>query len=100
MSLVCIDSTIFCWLILIGVSSTHFCWKSPKRFVPSPMKILLINSEYPPVGGGAGNASANIARLLVRRGHEVTTLTSRWDGLPVEETLDGVRIIRVSALRR
>ena len=28
------------------------------------MKILLINSEYPPIGGGAGNASANLARLL------------------------------------
>ena len=64
------------------------------------MKTLLINSEYPPVGGGAGNASANIARLLVQRSHEVTVLTSRWDGLPLEEIRDEVRIIRVSALRR
>ncbi|HUI88705.1 MAG TPA: glycosyltransferase family 4 protein [Anaerolineales bacterium] len=64
------------------------------------MKILLINSEYPPIGGGAGNASANIARLLVQRGCEVTVLTSHWDDLPYEETRDGVGIIRVRALRR
>jgi hypothetical protein len=24
------------------------------------MKILLLNSEFPPIGGGAGNASAKI----------------------------------------
>ncbi len=64
------------------------------------MKILLINSEYPPVGGGAGNASANIARLLVQLGNEVLLLTSRYAHLPVDEVQAGVRIHRVRALRR
>jgi len=64
------------------------------------MKILLINSEYPPIGGGAGNASSNLARCLVQRGHEIMVLTSHWDGLPFEETRNGVRIVRLSALRR
>ncbi len=35
------------------------------------MRILIINSEYPPIGGGAGNATAHIARRLAKMGHEV-----------------------------
>lgn len=64
------------------------------------MKILFLNSEYPPVGGGAGNASANIARLLVRMGNNVIMLTSGFDDLPRDELREGVRIVRAPALRR
>jgi glycosyltransferase involved in cell wall biosynthesis len=64
------------------------------------MKILIINSEYPPVGGGAGNASANIGRLLARMGHEVLLLTSHFDTFPIDEIREGVRIVRVRSLRR
>jgi glycogen(starch) synthase len=64
------------------------------------MKILLINSEYPPVGGGAGNASANIARLLVQMGNKVLVLTSRFGNLPQEEFCAGVRILRGPAFRQ
>ncbi len=64
------------------------------------MKILLINSEYPPVGGGAGNASANIARLLVQMGNEVLVVTSQFGNLPREELCAGVRILRGPAFRR
>ncbi len=64
------------------------------------MRILLINSEYPPVGGGAGSASANLARELVSLGQEVTVLTSRFAQLPVDETQQGVRIRRTAGQRR
>ena len=64
------------------------------------MRILLINSEYPPVGGGAGNASANLARELVSLGQDVVVLTARFDQLPVDETQRGVRIHRAASLRR
>jgi glycosyltransferase involved in cell wall biosynthesis len=64
------------------------------------MKILLINSEFPPIGGGAGGASANLARQLVVQGHEVLVLTSRYASLPHSESWQGVRIERVAALRR
>ncbi len=64
------------------------------------MKILLLNSEFPPIGGGAGNASANIARHLVVQGHEVLVMTVRHASLPHEETWYGVRIVRVPALRK
>jgi glycogen synthase len=63
------------------------------------MKILLLNSEYPPIGGGAGNASSNIARVLVERGQDVLVLTSHWGDLPFEETRDGVKVVRLSVLR-
>jgi glycosyltransferase involved in cell wall biosynthesis len=52
------------------------------------------------VGAGAGNASANIARLLVRLGNEVVVVTAGFGGLPQEETVDGVRILRGPATRK
>ncbi len=64
------------------------------------MRILIINSEYPPIGGGAGNASANLARQLAALGQDVTVLTARFGDLPVEEQQDGVRLMRVCAMRR
>ncbi len=64
------------------------------------MRILIINSEYPPIGGGAGNASANIARELVALGQEVTVLTAHFGDLPRETVQDGLHIVRIKALRR
>ena len=64
------------------------------------MKILIINSEYPPIGGGAGNASANLAQRFAASGHEVTVLTAHFAESAALEVLDGVAVHRVSALRR
>ncbi len=64
------------------------------------MRILIINSEYPPIGGGAGKASANLARELVGRGQEVSVLTAHFAGLPRETRQDGLHILRIKALRR
>jgi len=64
------------------------------------MRILILNSEYPPIGGGAGNASANIARCMAKMGHEVVVVTSRFGDLPHNEQIDGLTIYRVPALRR
>jgi glycosyltransferase involved in cell wall biosynthesis len=64
------------------------------------MRILLINSEYPPIGGGAGNASANITRCLVTLGHEVTVVTAHFAGQPKMEVQNGATIHRIPALRR
>ena len=64
------------------------------------MRILLVNSEYPPIGGGAGNASANLAHCLAQMGHPVTVLTSRWADLPHREQDGSLTVIRIPALRR
>lgn len=63
------------------------------------MHILIVNSEYPPIGGGAGNASAHIARELVKLGQQVTVLTARYAGLAHDEIEEGVRILRLPTLR-
>lgn len=64
------------------------------------MKLLFINSEYPPVGAGAGNASANLARVLVEMGSEVTVVTCAYDNLHSNEMRNGVRILRGPTRRR
>ena len=62
-------------------------------------RILLISHEYPPLGGGGGNAVRHIARGLARLGHQPIILTTAWPGLPAQEEADGVMIRRISAGR-
>jgi hypothetical protein len=64
------------------------------------MRILILNSEYPPIGGGAGNASAHIATHLEKMGHAVTVVTAQFGALPGQEKQGSVIIHRVPALRR
>jgi glycosyltransferase involved in cell wall biosynthesis len=40
------------------------------------MRILFLNHEYPPHGGGAGMAMKHLAEALARQSHEVTVLTT------------------------
>ena len=64
------------------------------------MRILILNSEYPPIGGGAGNASAHIADQFERMGHTVTVVTSRFGTLPHRQDQGGMTIYRIPGLRR
>jgi len=64
------------------------------------MRLLFINSEFPPIGGGAGSASAFLSAALVNQGQEVIMLTSRFANLPHRENQQGVDVIRIPALRR
>lgn len=63
------------------------------------MHILVVNSEYPPIGGGASNASAHITKSLVELSQRVTVLTARYRDLPRREEIDEVTVIRLPALR-
>jgi glycosyltransferase involved in cell wall biosynthesis len=64
------------------------------------MKILLLNSEYPPIGGGAGNATANLARHLALQGQDVKVVTVQFADLPKSEYREGFQIKRIPAIRK
>jgi glycosyltransferase involved in cell wall biosynthesis len=63
------------------------------------MRVLLLNYEFPPVGGGAGFATANIASSLVAMGIDAEVLTSRANGEVDGALVDGVPVHRVSSWR-
>jgi len=63
-------------------------------------RILLINYEYPPVGGGGGNATLHLAREFAKLGHRPFVLTAAWGNLPSAEIVSGVTVRRIAALRR
>lgn len=64
------------------------------------MRILMINYEFPPVGGGGGNVTYFISRNLARDGHDVRVITSQFRDLPKYERLDGFEVHRVPVLRK
>jgi glycosyltransferase involved in cell wall biosynthesis len=64
------------------------------------MNILVLNYEYPPVGGGGATVTAQLCGRLASLGHGVDVITMHYGRLPREETEGGVRIIRTPALRR
>ncbi len=64
------------------------------------MKLLLINNEFPPIGGGGSTVTKYAIKYLVAAGHEVTLVTSGYKGLPRREVIDGAEVIRIPAVRR
>lgn len=64
------------------------------------MKILVLNYEYPPLGGGAAPVSRDISMEFQKRGHEVTLLTMGFGSLPEHENQNGVEIYRLKCIRK
>jgi glycosyltransferase involved in cell wall biosynthesis len=65
------------------------------------MRILIVLTYYRPHTSGLTIYAERLAKALVRRGHQVTVLTSRYlPELPLEEVQDGVRVVRVPVLFR
>jgi len=58
------------------------------------MNILMIDYEYPPVGGGGGVFNKQLAEELAKK-HTITVITSGFKTLARHEILNGVEIIRV-----
>lgn len=63
-------------------------------------RVALVTTYYHPVVGGAEAAARRIAAFLVRRGHDVSVITTLTDpALPRQESLDGARIDRIGPPR-
>ncbi|HQV63160.1 MAG TPA: glycosyltransferase family 4 protein, partial [Anaerolineales bacterium] len=65
------------------------------------MKILTVLTYYRPHTSGLTIYAERLARAFVRRGHQVTVMTNQYDpSLPLEEMMDGVKVIRVPVIAR
>jgi glycosyltransferase involved in cell wall biosynthesis len=68
------------------------------RRADDPMSILYVTARYPPFVGGTEIHTAEVAQRMVKRGHDVTVLTTAFEPLPTgEEFVSGVRVVRVRA---
>lgn len=63
------------------------------------MRITIVSGFFlpvPPVSGGSTEKSwFNLAREFSARGHAVTLISRRWPGWPNEETVGGIRHLRL-----
>jgi glycosyltransferase involved in cell wall biosynthesis len=65
------------------------------------MKILTVLTYYRPHTSGLTIYAERLVRTFAKRGHQVTVMTTQFDpSLPREETIDGVKIIRVPIVAR
>ncbi len=65
------------------------------------MRVLMVLTYYHPHWTGLTAYARRLAEGLARRGHAVTVLTSRHKPeLPAEETLGGVRVVRLPVALR
>lgn len=65
------------------------------------MRILAVNYEYPPLGGGGGVIMRDIVEELASQGHQMTVLTSGFESLkPYEKVSENIEIHRVPVWMR
>src|SRR5205814_2145954 len=63
------------------------------------MRILFFSQFYPPRIGGVEKYAHSLSRGLRGRGHDVRVLACRYEGMPAEETIDGVPVRRMEVGR-
>ncbi|MFN0070869.1 MAG: glycosyltransferase family 4 protein [Chloroflexota bacterium] len=70
-----------------------------KELRPPYVRILMLNYEFPPLGAGGSTSSYHLARTLVELGNEVDVITMNLAGIPRQEVMEGIRVMRVPSLR-
>ncbi len=64
------------------------------------MNILILNYEYPPLGGGAGIVTQQIAELLAKQDYKIVVLTTWFSGEPEFHIEGNLTIVRLRAKRK
>lgn len=65
-----------------------------------PLHILILNYEYPPIGGGAGVISKYLTENFLKKEHKVTVITSWYEGEKDNEQIGNLQIIRLHSRRK
>lgn len=63
------------------------------------ISILVLNYEYPPIGGGAGEVTQSLCRFFSGKGIGQTIITGWVPGLPWSERTETTTLIRVPMLK-
>lgn len=63
------------------------------------MNILLLNYEYPPLGGGGATVTKELCEKLVEHGNHVDVITMGFHGLPDKERHGNLTVHRVKCWR-
>jgi len=64
------------------------------------MRVLMVNYEFPPIGGGAATATLFLAKSLLAQGHEVCVLTGAIGDLRGWTLEEGIEVVRVPTFRK
>lgn len=68
--------------------------------MPKALKILILNYEYPPLGGGAGIVTKHLAERFVEKGFQVHVVTAWFPGQPEYSSEGNLSIIRLKSRRK